>query len=585
MKSKQLLSIVFSLIMFTGVSAGSAAFAETDELDDLLEDFCEIDAAEHDAFFDENPDLADFRDEITDFCTIEDEIEREDAIDVFVEENFPEAIEEDDEVIDDFEDCVEAGYPVMESYPEQCMTDDGTVFVNDEQVDDYDDDYDDDRYAKGDKFYVCHNGKETISIAESAVREHLSHGDSMRKCHDGERDYDRDYIKDKMHTDKDMRHSLEKYCEMSEDDRAAYIAEHDKDAEKSAKMDRYCTLDENGRTDFIAEHLDEYKAYMKDKMKDKKHMDYDRLCSMAASDRASEITDVAKLDRISKWCDMTPEERDDYKRNHPDSMKDKMTDFKKDFMKDQITDFKKETKMLVDGMKDKHKEYSRYCDMTEEERAASIDSLAKLERISEWCEMTPEERDAFKKENRDAAKDLKEKRHDALERMKDNSDLSPRLRAMIMEKHDISDDRRDEIKMKFEEKHGDKSDKKRTEIKMKFKNHMATIKIKMSDERKSAIHDRLVEMKEFKSELRERSSDMTDEEKQALRAEFIEKAKDMQLAWISPRHQMHAGVDATEIECREGFSHVLKASNGMAMCLKADTALKMIDKGYAVPAN
>ena len=57
MKSRQLLSIVFSLIMFTGVTAGSVAFAETDELDDLLENFCEIDAIEHDAFFDANLDL------------------------------------------------------------------------------------------------------------------------------------------------------------------------------------------------------------------------------------------------------------------------------------------------------------------------------------------------------------------------------------------------------------------------------------------------------------------------------------------------------------------------------------------------
>jgi len=29
----------------------------------------------------------------------------------------------------------------------------------------------------------------------------------------------------------------------------------------------------------------------------------------------------------------------------------------------------------------------------------------------------------------------------------------------------------------------------------------------------------------------------------------------------------------------------MKASNGVAMCLKADTALKMIDRGLAVPAN
>jgi eight-cysteine-cluster-containing protein len=31
--------------------------------------------------------------------------------------------------IDSFEDCAAAGYPIMESYPEQCATPDGRVFV------------------------------------------------------------------------------------------------------------------------------------------------------------------------------------------------------------------------------------------------------------------------------------------------------------------------------------------------------------------------------------------------------------------------------------------------------------------------
>lgn len=54
-------------------------------------------------------------------------------------------------------------------------------------------------------------------------------------------------------------------------------------------------------------------------------------------------------------------------------------------------------------------------------------------------------------------------------------------------------------------------------------------------------------MKALKTELRERSSDMTDEEKQELRAQFIESAKNMQLAWISPYIQMNAGVAVQEI--------------------------------------
>jgi len=409
MISKQLLSIVFSLIMFTGVTAGSAAFAESDEYDkdmrDKLDRYCEMSDQEKRDFISEHEKAEDHVAKMNEYCEL-DEVQR-----------------------------------------------------------------------------------------DAYIKEHKD-----------------EY---KMHTDKDMRHSLEKYCEMSDDDRAAYITEHNKDADKAAKMDRYCTLDEDGRTDFIAEHLDEYRAYMKDKMTDKKpHMDYDRLCSMAESDRASEITDVAKLDRISEWCNMTPEEREDYKRDHPDKTRDMKMDKKHDF--------------------------DRMSDVT------------------------------------------KDKLHDKAMKF---SDESKRLKAMIMDKRDISDDRMDEIKMKYREKHGDLTDERKSDLKQRFDDYMRTIKVNISDERKTAIQDRVAEMKAFKIDLRERSSELSDEEKQELRAEFIEKAKDLQLAWITPRHQMHAGIDAADIECREGFSHVMKLSNGKAMCLKADSALKMIDRGIAVPAN
>jgi hypothetical protein len=35
--------------------------------------------------------------------------------------------------IDNFDDCVAAGYPVQESYPERCTTSDGHSFVNERQ--------------------------------------------------------------------------------------------------------------------------------------------------------------------------------------------------------------------------------------------------------------------------------------------------------------------------------------------------------------------------------------------------------------------------------------------------------------------
>jgi hypothetical protein len=38
--------------------------------------------------------------------------------------------------IDSFEECAAAGYPIMESYPEQCMTPDGRSFTRDISNDD-----------------------------------------------------------------------------------------------------------------------------------------------------------------------------------------------------------------------------------------------------------------------------------------------------------------------------------------------------------------------------------------------------------------------------------------------------------------
>jgi hypothetical protein len=299
--------------------------------------------------------------------------------------------------------------------------------------------------------------------------------------------------------DKNMRDMLMRYCEMADEDKRAFLAEHDKAEDHAEKMNTYCSLDEDARMEFIEEHKDEYKKHHDDSKNDKSHMNYDRICSLSESDRAAEIIDAEKLERISKWCDMTPEEREDYKKEHHDE-----------------------------------------------------------------------------------AKDLK-KHKKSLEKMKEKMEKSPRLKSLIMEKHG-DEDREHEIKMKFESKHGD-GEKIKSEVKIKFKNHMAEMKIKMSDERRSAILDRVSEMREFKMEMRENTTDLTDEEKQELRAQFVEKAQEIRLAWISPHNQMNAGIDAAEIECREGFSLVLKESNGVPMCLKSNTALKMIERGIVVPAN
>jgi len=324
--------------------------------------------------------------------------------------------------------------------------------------------------------------------------------DEIEDVTDDKTDYETDEDHDR-NIDDIFREKLTRWCEMSDEEKSTTATKYGKTEDQVAKANNYCTLnDESDRAEFIAEHRDEFRAHMKDKM-NKPHMDYDRICSLSESDRAAEIIDAKKLERISKWCEMTSEEREDYKKEHRDRM--------------------------------------------------------------------------------DKDQDKMDKVHDGMKM----SDMSPRLKEMIMTKHDISDEKREEIKMKYIEKHGELTDERKSILKMKFKEHMTSKRINMSDERKSEIHDRIAEMKVFKAELRERASEMTDEEKQELRQEFIEKAKDMRLAWISPHHQMNVGINADEIECREGFSLVLKASNGVPMCLKSNTALKMIERGIAVPAN
>ena len=546
MKSTQLLSVVFSLIMFTGVTAGNAAFAESDDVDDILEDFCEMTLEEQGDVLSKY-DLDDYAEKLAVICEIEDEDEREDsledvidAMDLDMHDKTPDyskdyRYETDDDF--DLDDLLDDYCELTDQEKRQLLADHPRLAPFSDRLANY-----------------CEMSEDEQDAIDELIEEHF--GDKIRS---ELKDYSKDY---RMDYKKDMREHLEKYCEMPDEDRKAFVEENDKAQDHVEKMNRYCSLDEDDRMDFIEDHKDEYKAHMKErmheKMSGKKHMDYEMLCEMTDSERAEKIDDSEKLERLSDWCEMTPEEREDYKKEHHDKAM-----YKSQHMSD----------------KKHHMDYEQFCKLSETEREMKIDDSEKLERLSDWCEMTPEEREDYKKEHHDKAMD--DKKHAMKMKL---SEKSERIKEMIMENRDISDERREEIKMKYIEKHGNLTDERKSELKMKFKDHMKTVKHTISDERKSDIHDRLAEMKAFKAELREKSSEMSDEEKQQLKEEFIEKAKDMRLAWISPHVQMTAGVDAAEVECRQGFSLVMKTSNGAAMCLKADSALKMIDRGIAVPS-
>jgi len=525
MKSTQLLSVVFSLIMFTGVTAGNTAFADSGELDDVLEKYCEMTIEERSDIISKYQ-LDEYAEKLAIICDIEDDTERmkslESVIDeVYIETDVKDEIEdedktneEDDELHEDYGDAIDGRlYNLNDRLAHFCdMSDEETrqFFEDHPRLAEFSD-----RLAN-----ICNmSDYARDSSLKDFIRINVTDEDREKV-----REHIREYVSDDdsdLTVDRDFREKLTQWCVMTDEEKSTTVIEFGKTEDQIANADRYCTLDESDRADFIAEHRDEFREHMKVHMMDKPHMDYEKLCALDESERAAEIDDSEKLEKISEWCAMSTEEREEYKKEHHDEMKDTMKDKSHDF----------------DGMSD-----------------AGEDHLS------------------------DKAK---EKLAENKMKMSDKSD---RLKTMIMEKHDISDERRDEIRMKYEEKHGD-LDKKKVELKGKFDEHMKTMKIEISDERKSSIQDRVAEMRVFKAEFHEKSAEMTDEEKQELRSEFIEQAKDMQLAWITPRTQMTAGIDSAEVECREGFSLVMKASNGVAMCLKADSALKMIDRGIVVPAN
>ena len=363
----------------------------------------------------------------------------------------------------------------------------------------------------------------------------------------------------------DIKDKLTRFCNMADVDKEQFFLNHPRVAQFKDRLAKICEQSEDERKTAIEALIKEIAPEQKSdhSMADK----LEKYCAMPDTEKEKFLAEHDKTDlkaRMDAYCALDESGRATYIAEH---------------------------KMMVNDMQKRHEEirdhkaeYQRFCQMTSDELAAEITNATKLAKISEWCAMTPEQKEAYKKENHNAAMEFKEKHRDALERMKENRDISSRLREMIMVT-DISPEQMDELRAKYQERHGELSDEKRQELKMKFKEHISTMLSKLTDEQKADIKARHAEMKALKAELREKSSTLTDEEKQELRTEFIEKAKDMRLAWISPRQQVSAGIDAGEIECREGFSLVMKTSNGLPMCLKANSALRMIENGFAVPAN
>ena len=250
MKSKHLLSIVFSLIMFTGVTAGNSAFAQSDEVG--ISDSEEIEITVDDVTQDEHDnEKEDDYDEKHDDEKHDDKEEKakHDNLDNF----------EIDDLLKRFCDATDddrlklfADYPRLEQFKDRLTNYCEMSETEQDAVEDFLENYKDEINAN--------------------IQEHIAEL--------------------KMNSDKDMREQLEKYCQMSDEDKNTFLTEHDKAEDHSEKMNQYCVSDEDERIAFIESNREEHKEHMKKMMEDKHHsLDYEKLCSLSESERASEITD------------------------------------------------------------------------------------------------------------------------------------------------------------------------------------------------------------------------------------------------------------------------------------------------------
>jgi len=268
----------------------------------------------------------------------------------------------------------------------------------------------------------------------------------------------------------DFDDRLDRYCEMSEEDKAAFIEKHDKAEDHQEKMAEYCMLDESEREAFIEEHADEYK-------------------------------------------------RHDY------NMREKMDEF---------------------------------CEMSEEDQAALIEKYPMAsdhqEKMTEYCLLDEADKDAFIEEFMNSIKDKMSEYKDS---MKDK----------MSDKRDIM---KDQI--------SDHKDSMRSEDKYRTILRASTL----TDEQKVDIRVMHSELRDYKQSLRDKS--INDSDKQELRDQFMEKAKEFAITWLSPRHQVAAGIDAQLVECREDFELVMKTSNASPLCVKDTTAEKLIERGIVIYA-
>src|SRR3989442_8284749 len=53
---------------------------------------------------------------------------------------------------------------------------------------------------------------------------------------------------------------------------------------------------------------------------------------------------------------------------------------------------------------------------------------------------------------------------------------------------------------------------------------------------------------------------------------------------LAPLKQLGSGIVQKDISCRQGFELILKSENNYPTCVRPQTAKKLVDRGWALPA-
>jgi len=322
--------------------------------------------------------------------------------------------------------------------------------------------------------------------------------------------------------DWDIEDILEKYCKMSADEKAAFIENYPMAADHQDELEEYCSLDESQREEFVSEHEDEYKMEHSYEMEDI----LEKYCSMNDEEKAAFIEEYDKDEdhqaKMDEYCSLDESQRKAFIEDHEDEYE------------------------MERGYNAREK-MDDFCEMTDEERADHISEYGKSEehlaKMDEYCSLDDSGKDAFIAEYKDS---MKEKTSEYKDSMKEKTS-----------------EYKDSMKEKTSEH--------------KYQVLRAS---KLTDEQKSEIKAMHLELRDFKHSLRDKS--VSDSEKETIRDQFMEKAKEFSMTWLSPRHQIAAGIDSEMVECREGFELVMKTSNASPLCVKDSSVETLVKRGIVI---